>query len=111
MDVKTLKTKLCDTIKLMATERPYDSYQIYAEKELPADNDEFEEFVLELMDDIGANLYEFYLPSYDFYDSYFKFIYEGVDMRCYMNVDSLNKVYFCIGFNGGCCCKLVSLDD
>jgi hypothetical protein len=59
MDVKTLKSELCDAIKLMATERPCDSYQIHAEKELPADNDEFEEFVLELMDEIGANLYEF----------------------------------------------------
>jgi hypothetical protein len=111
MDVKTLKSKLCDTIKLMATDRPYDSYQVSAEKELPADNDEFEEFVFEVMDEIGANLYEFYLPSYDFYDSYFKFIYEGVDMRCYMNINSENEVCFCIGFNGGCCCKLVSLDE
>lgn len=111
MEVKNLKTKLCDTIKLMASKRPCDCYKVDAGKEFPSDNDDFEEFVFDVIDDIGANLYEFYLPSNDIFEAYFKFIYNNVDMRCYIFMDTDNMIYFCIGFCEDCCSKLVTLDD
>lgn len=113
MDVNKLISDLCEVIKRMATERPSETYRLKVKPEdFPNDEDIFEEFVFDTMDNIDANLLEFYQPADDIFDSYFKFVYSGVEMKCYLCVDSYNNIDICVGFTCDCeCRRLATLFD